>query len=118
MSTKVTMQYHIKNDIDKETGRISLQSKIAGEFIEEIYETKDKQLVGALVRLGWLPPDDSNEVMTILNDFVRIGRHNDPETNMFREQFMLNDYKLLAKKVLNIESPVINRYIIRGKKNE
>lgn len=117
MSVKVSMQYHIKNDIDKETGRISLQSKIAGEFTEEIYESKDKQLMGALVRLGWLPPDESAEVMTILNDLIRIGR-NDPETNMFRDQFDLNAYKILARKVLDIESPVINRYIIRGKKDE
>lgn len=73
-------------------------------------------MIHELIQEGWLPPDQSAEVIKILNDLIRISSRDDPETNMFREQFELNEYRTLVKKVLNIESPVINRYLIRRKK--
>ncbi len=123
MGTKVSLRYGVKNSIDEATGRISITSQIAGDILEEVYETKEKQMEGALIRLGWIPPDDSAEMMKHLNDLIWIREYADQPSLANQGQAMdgysmLAHYNGLADKVLATKSKVINRYLIRRNKDE
>ena len=120
MNTKVGLRYGVKNSIDKATGRITLTSQIANDILEEVYETKERQIEDALIRLGWIPPDDASEVMKTLNDLIWIRECSTSPTFSNQGQgmdgfTMLANYNGLADKVLATESRVINRYLIRKK---
>jgi hypothetical protein len=102
---------NIKTDIDKDMGSISIET---GKL------TKDIQMHGALVRLGWIPPDEGAEIMKILNDLVylRQNAHNPSIANQGQAMdgfSMLYNYNNIVDKIISSENVIIDRYVIRGK---